>query len=216
MPSPCKKYVPTFSIPITNKTVLIDAGHGGSDSGAIANGMLEKDLNLKIALKLQALVEESGGTAVLTRIEDRSTATPKRKKDIYDKHDDLAYRKKLMIESKADIFVSIHMNACNDSSCRGVQVYYSSNGLSENLGKTLQKSIYNTTKYGQKWDAKELKNGVYLLKGAKIPAALVECGFITNWSEARLLKSENYQRKVAWGIYTGITEYFANEQAKSE
>lgn len=198
-----------FAVPATNKVVIIDAGHGGIDAGAVANGIEEKNINLQIALKLQEYIEQSGGVAILTRDSDESTQDPNRSSNISQKKSDLMERKAAMEKYGADIFISIHMNKFEQEKYRGAQVFYASNGEeSKRLGEIIQQSLKETLADGNTREAKKSGSGIYILKNAAVPSALVECGFLSNAEEAKLLQSEEYQQKVAWGIYIGIVKYF--------
>lgn len=197
-----------FAIPTTNKVIIIDAGHGGVDAGAVANGVEEKTINLQIALKLQEYIEQSGGVAILTRDSDESTQDPNRSANISQKKSDLMERKAAMEKYGADVFVSIHMNKFEQEKYRGAQVFYAANGEeSKRLGETIQQALKDTLSDGNTREAKKSGSGIYILKNATVPSALVECGFLSNTEEARLLQSEEYQQKVAWGIYMGIIKY---------
>ena len=180
------------------------------DNGASANGVIEKEINLSVALKLQEFIEQSGGVAILTRDEDESTEDGGRKKGVTQKKSDLMERVTLMTTANADIFVSIHMNKFPQSRYHGAQVFYANNGEeSKRLGNILQKSLIQNIGDGNTRAAKLVSNNsVFVLKNASVPAALVECGFLSNPSEALLLQDEGYQRKVAWSVYMGIMEYF--------
>ena len=115
-----KHYIPTIAIPVTNRVVIIDAGHGGGDPGAIGlTGTLEKDINLNIALKLQQFIEQSGGLVLMTRAEDEMLAENKR--------EDMKLRKRLREENSGDIFISIHLNSFPQESCKGAQTFYANN-----------------------------------------------------------------------------------------
>lgn len=201
--------VEVFAVPTTNKVVIIDAGHGGIDAGAVANGVKEKDLNLRIAQRLQEYIEQSGGVAVLTRDSDESTQDPNRGKGVSQKKSDLMERKAASEKYDADIFISIHMNKFAQEKYRGAQVFYASNGDdSKRLGETIQQALKDTLNDGNNREAKKSGSGIYILKNVNVPSVLVECGFISNSEEAELLRSEEYQQKVAWGIYMGIVKYF--------
>ena len=185
------------------------APHGGIDAGAVANGVEEKNLNLQIALKLQEYIEQSGGVAILTRDSDESTQDPNRSANISQKKSDLMERKAAMEKYDADIFISIHMNKFEQSKYRGAQVFYADNGEeSRLLGENIQQSLKDTLNDGNEREAKKSGTGIYILKNASVPSALVECGFLSNPEEAALLQQEEYQQKVAWAIYIGIVKYF--------
>ena len=201
--------MPVFGIPITNKVVVIDPGHGGFDPGAMANGLSEKDINLKIAQQLQLFVQEGGGIAVLTRNDNEST-THSKKGGIVNKRSDMFKRKEIANEVKGDIFVSIHMNA-GSRVARGAEVFYGSGKeKAKKLADSIKKSLSNSIKTNKK-AAKKLDRDIYLFRGTALPTVIVECGFITNAGEASLLRQNTYQKKVARAIYLGIINYFYEE-----
>lgn len=202
------KTVTTFSTPVLGKVIVIDPGHGGADAGASDNGILEKDINLKIALYLKAFIEENGGTVIMTRESDKNTADPNRPANISQKKSDLLERKNLPQKVNADMFISIHINKFPESKYRGAQVFCAPKSEeSEKLGEILQASLIKNVDPD---NSRKMKTGnsIFILKDAKIPSALVECGFISNPDEAKLLQSESYQQKLAWSIFMGLTEYF--------
>lgn len=190
--------------------ILLDAGHGGGDPGATDQITVEKDLNLAIALKLQQYLEGAGYLVMMTRVIDEGLYGPE---DANKKRADMAERKRMMEESGADLLVSIHQNSFPDPKYWGPQVFYhkgSEEGRS--LAGWVQAQLNDFTAPGS---AREIKpnESYYILKNAPMPAAiLVECGFITNSKESESLRSESYQKKVAWGIYTGIEAYFNERQ----
>ncbi len=203
------KTASVFSTPLGNKVVIVDPGHGGIDAGASANGAMEKELNLEIAKILQEYLEESGAVAMLTRTTDSNTADPTRDKKVSQKMSDLKERKNDINEFSADMFISIHMNKFSQSKYRGAQVFYTKNSEeSKLLGETIQQTIKETLNDGNTRAAKPTDK-IYVIKDNEIPSALIECGFLSNSEEAKLLKDKDYQRKVAWGIYLGIVKYFS-------
>lgn len=198
-----KHYIPTIAIPTTNRVVIIDAGHGGGDPGAIGlTGTLEKDINLNIALKLQQFIEQSGGLVLMTRTEDEMLAENKR--------EDMKLRKRLREENSGDIFISIHLNSFPQESCKGAQTFYANNEKSKNLAEKIQKNMVKFLEEDNSRVAKKLID-VYLLKDVNIPSVIVECGFLSNSREEKLLKDEKYQSRVAFSIFAGICEYFEEE-----
>lgn len=202
----------TFALPVSSKIIVIDPGHGGIDAGASAGEIKEKDLNLDIAKRLAFLVEQSGGTAVLTRYDDSSTADKNRDKSITQKKSDLAERKKFIEKHKADMFVSIHMNKFSSEIYSGAQVFYNKNS---NESKILAEHIQNALKkYLDKPNNRLAKgeNSIFVLKENKVPSVLVECGFLSNAKELKKLSDENYRQKVARAIFLGITEYEINQK----
>ena len=205
------KYISTVSLPISGKVIVVDAGHGVPDEGAeSSNGTTEAETNLKIALKLQNLLEQSGSTVILTRsdenaIYDLDSKTLKQKK-ISDIHN----RVKIGNESHADIFVSIHLNKIPQPQYDGWQTFYKEGDeegaklakqIQENLGKTIDKENNRV--------AKTIDN-IYIIKHVEIPTTIVECGFLSNPEEEKKLLNDEYQNKLAWGIYNGIIKYFYN------
>ena len=186
-------------------------GHGKPDEGAqSSNGTTEAETNLKIALKLQSLLEQSGATVILTRsdenaIYDLDSKTLKQKK-ISDIHN----RVKIGNESSADIFVSIHLNKIPQGEYYGWQCFYKEgNEKSMNLAKQIQANLNEAIQKENKRVAMKLEN-VYIIKHVEIPITIVECGFLSNEEEEKQLLDDNYQNRLAWGIYNGIIDYFYN------
>ena len=204
-----KQTVPTVSLPVSGKTIVIDAGHGKPDEGAQSNnGTTEAETNLKIALKLQNLLEQSGSSVILTRsdenaIYDLDTKTLKQKK-ISDIHN----RVKIGNESSADIFVSIHLNKIPQQQYDGWQTFY--NAQSEDgqrLAVSIQNNLNEAIQRENNRVAKSIDN-IYIVKHVEIPMTIVECGFLSNPEEEKLLLDDEYQNRLAWGIYNGIIDYF--------
>ena len=182
---------------------------GVPDEGAeSSNGTTEAESNLKIALKVQNLLEQSGATVILTRsdenaIYDLDSKTLKEKK-ISDIHN----RVKIGNESSADIFVSIHLNKIPQSQYWGWQCFYQNgNEKSMNLAKSIQTNLNEAIQKENKRVPMKLDT-VYIMKHVEIPISIVECGFLSNPEEEKLLLEDSYQDKLAWGIYNGIIDYF--------
>ncbi len=202
------KSVNIMAVPLGNKVIIIDPGHGGIDAGASNNGAVEKELNLEIANMLKKYIETNGGVCYMTRTEDKNTADPNRDKGISQKMSDLKMRKMSIDRENADIFISIHMNNFSQSQYKGLQVFYDDNiEESKILGEAIQNSTEKVLKRGNSRKAKATGDKIYVLKGNKIPSVLVECGFLSNGEEADSLKNPDYQRKIAWGIFRGIMDY---------
>ena len=199
-----------FSESKTKKVVLIDPGHGGRDAGASANDAVEKEINLTVAQYLKEYIEAGGHAAYMTRETDTNTADPNRPKNVTQKMSDLKMRKADIEKYKADIFISIHMNKFEQSKYKGAQVFYD-NDSEENkaLAEAIQESLKNILQDGNKRVAKATGDSIFVLRDNKVPSALVECGFLSNTDEANLLKTPDYQKKVAKGIYDGITKYLS-------
>lgn len=198
---------PVFSFN-SNKVVIIDAGHGGIDPGAIGRtGVVEKDINLSIAQKLKGYLEDAGFTCIMIReIDEGLYSEYGRVRD--KKNEDLRNRRYFIKKYKADLFLSIHLNFFPDSRYYGAQVFYPKNDeKSELIGKEIQKSLIETLDRGNKREAKATDD-IYVIRDNKIPSVLVECGFLSNYEEEELLKTELYQNKIAWALFKGISSYF--------
>ena len=174
----------------------------------VVHGTTEAETNLKIALKVQNLLEQSGATVILTRSDenaiydlDKSTL---REKEISDIHN----RVKIGNESSADIFVSIHLNKIPQEQYWGWQCFYRQNDeQSTKLAKSLQQNLNDAIEKENKRVAMKIDN-VYIMKHVEIPISIVECGFLSNKEEEKMLLTDEYQDKLAWGIYNGIMDYF--------
>lgn len=197
---------------IGNRVIIIDAGHGGIDGGAIGkNGTIEKDINLEISKKLKAYIESGGDTCIMIREVDEGLYSQQgtiRNK----KNEDLKNRKDIIKEYKADIFISIHLNSFPQSQYYGAQVFYPKNSEeSKLLAKKVQEELLVLLDRGNKRVEKESDN-YYLLRDNPIPSILIECGFLSNPEEERLLKDSEYQNKIAWAAYKGIMRYFTESK----
>lgn len=197
------RVLPTVATPTTNRIVVIDAGHGGFDPGAIGvSGVEEDDINLAIALKLQKFIEQSGGLTVMTRVDNREIGNTKR--------EDMRIRKLIRDSSNGNIFISIHLNSFPQSSCKGAQSFYASDENSKQLAEKIQKNLVDLLDKDNARIAKKLTD-VYLLKNVTIPSVIIECGFLSNSKEEKLLQDSKYQSKIAMAIYLGIAEYFNSQ-----
>ena len=201
--------VPTVSLPISGKTIVVDAGHGKPDEGAESStGTTEAETNLKIALKLQNLLEQSGSTVILTRSDENAIYDYDSKTLRQKKISDIHNRVKIGNESSADIFVSIHLNKIPQQQYDGWQTFYnaqSSDG--KKLAESIQKNLNDAIQKENNRVAKTIDN-IYIIKHVEIPTTIVECGFLSNPEEEKLLLQDEYQDKLAWGIYNGIIDYF--------
>lgn len=189
--------------------VIIDAGHGGEDGGAIGkNGVYEKDVNLIIANDLSDMLKAAGVDVIMTRSEDillydRSADFKGRKKML-----DLAARLKIANETENAIFVSIHMNSFPIEKYDGLQVYYSKNtDQSRLLAESIQNSVKNLLQSENDRSIKEAGSNIYLLDRCQSTSVLVECGFLSNTAECELLSTEEYQKELSLAIFNGIYSY---------
>ena len=185
-----------------NKSVVIDAGHGGFDSGKVGvNGVLEKDINLAIARKLQKKLEQAGIRTIMTREEDEG---------LYDsgeenkKQQDMKRRCSAINESGADLAVSIHQNSYTQESVCGPQVfYYKTSAKGKALAAKLQETLNQNLQIVRPRVIKA-NDTYYILRKTEIPTVIVECGFLSNTEEADKLTQEDYQEAVAQAICEGI------------
>ena len=203
------KTVLTMSVPVTNRTIIIDAGHGGEDGGAVSsNGVSEAQINLNIALKLQNLLEQSGATVVLTRSDENAIYDIDKKTLRQKKNSDLKNRVKIGNTSSADIFVSIHLNKIDQSQYYGWQTFYKNgNEQGKKLATCIQNNLNEAIQKENKRTPLKISD-VYIIKNVEIPTTIVECGFLSNPEEEKQLQTDEYQNKLAWGIYNGIMDYF--------
>lgn len=196
--------VESKAIPRPKYTIVIDAGHGGRDEGSTGiTGVKESDINLKIAKTLKVYLETLGIKVVLTRADGNG---------LYDanatnfKASDMSKRIEIIDNSKADMVISIHCNSYTNSNECGAQAFYQEgdeNGkkFAEDIQSQLINQLDNARSEANKGD-------YYILKGSGTSAVLVECGFLSNPNEEKLLNSANYQNKVAYAIMCGVVKYF--------
>lgn len=191
--------------PAQKNIVVLDAGHGGMDSGKVAvNNKLEKDINLKIVYFLKAALEGQGITVVLTREDEEGLY---RESDSNKKLADMKKRCDIIEKSGCALTVSIHQNSYHEAGVSGPQVfYYITSEKGKQIAETLQNCLIEELKPAKARTAKSNDN-YYLLKNVSCPIVIVECGFLSNWEEAELLCGETYQKKVADTIAKGIVEY---------
>ena len=202
---------------LKGKVILIDPGHGGFDSGASANGIVEKNINLEVAKYLKEYIEAGGGAVYMTRDADKDTADPNRAKGITQKKSDMQMRKSDIKKYKVDIFISVHMNKFEQSEYRGAQVFYDDDSEQNKfLAEAIQQGIKDVLKDGNNRVAKNMGNGIFVLKDNEIPSALIECGFLSNADEAKLLSTAEYQKKVAEGIYKGLMKFVDTPQSEKK
>ncbi|NJD01127.1 MAG: cell wall hydrolase [Ruminiclostridium sp.] len=193
------------------KTIIIDAGHGGEDPGKVSNysNLREKDINLIIALKTRELLEKENYTVIMTRQEDRLEYTEGTTNIIEKRRQDLNRRKKIMDESGAAIVVSIHLNGFTETQYHGAQTFYPPNSVeSKRLAEILQKSLKDTCDPENKREPQLKKDPIIILANLKTPTVIVECGFLSNGGEEKKLGEKGYQDKLAVAITAGIQEYF--------
>ena len=187
--------------PLSGAVIVLDAGHGGKDEGAMAEGVTEKAINMAIVTKLQALFEDAGATVVLTRKDENDLSSPTAANH---KREDMKNRIDIINDEKNDLLLSIHLNSYGDSSVKGAQTFYSKDSLSsELLASCIQvQFLAIDSRMSPK------PGDYYLLNNSRIPAVLIECGFLSNAQEREQLSQADYQDKVANLIFAGTLNYF--------
>lgn len=187
------------------KIVVIDPGHGGFDPGKVGvNDVLEKDINLSISQKLKEKLEAEGIEVLMTRSEDCGLYSST---DSNKKRTDMQKRVEIINTSNATIAVSIHQNSFSQESSKGAQVFYhESSEKGKMLGETLQEVIKSEIADGNHRVAKS-NDSYYMLRKTQCPLVIVECGFLSNYEEAKLLTEDEYQDKMATAILDGIKKY---------
>ena len=189
--------------------IIVDAGHGGMDGGtSAADGTKEKDINLSIARKLNLLLVASGYKTVMLRnddalIGDNSLSTIRARKV-----SDIRKRLEVAESYPESILVSIHQNYYSVPKYSGAQVFYSTNSpKSKILAQSIQDSVVNGLQPDNNRKIKAVGSDIYLLYNCTLPAVMVECGFMSNESEAEKLKTDSYQTQMALSIMQGILNY---------
>lgn len=191
-----------------DKIVILDAGHGGEDPGAVGvNGVFEKDLNLQMSLQIGEILEEKGYVVVYTRTDDRLLYNENQNIKGIRKISDLKNRCAAANKYPDSILVSIHMNSFGDSKYSGLQVYYTPDDEeSRKLADKIQMCVRENL---QKQNNRMIKpgKGIYLLEKSDPCAVLIECGFLTNKEECEKLSEKEYQKQLCFSIVCGIIEY---------
>ena len=201
------KYVYSKISAVANrKVVIIDAGHGGFDPGARYCDLSEKDINLQISGCLADIFSLNGYQVVMTRQTDVSTDTVG-ETTAEKKRSDLENRLAIMKQYPSSVFLSIHQNAFSGKSS-GSQIFYRYNSIpSAQLAKEIQDSITSNLQKDNKRQHKATKNDYYLIRNAPVPAVLIECGFLSDAKEAKLLLDKEYQQQLCLCIFNGVSRY---------
>lgn len=191
-------------------TVIIDAGHGGEDGGAVGvDGIFEKDINLAIALELEEMLRATGIKTRLTR--DTDTLLYDRNSDYqgHKKAQDAAARLAIAEEYENAVFISIHMNSFPQAKYKGLQVYYSPNSPSSALlAKKIQDTVITNLQPDNTRQIKQSDKNIYLLDKIRHPAILIECGFLSNPEECALLGTDEYRHRLCAVLHSAIVNYF--------
>lgn len=193
----------TNNLPLLGKVIYLDPGHGGPDPGALSKELKEADINLSISLKTQKTLEQMGAIVYLTRYGDYDLSVPN---TINRKRSDLSRRGNIINRSGCDLYLSIHLNADTSSTWKGAQMFYDDvNANNEKIAKIFQEKFAKNLKTKREY---KKKDNLYLSKRVTRPGILIEAGFITNSNERYLLKTDEYQQKIANTILEATIKYF--------
>ncbi|HKM03275.1 MAG TPA: N-acetylmuramoyl-L-alanine amidase [Lachnospiraceae bacterium] len=189
--------------------VVVDPGHGGRDVGKLGiNNALEKDVNLEVALLLKEDLEKNNIKVIMIRETDIGLY---KESDSNKKMQDLKARIKIMEDSKCNMAISIHQNSYHESDVNGAQTfYYTSSKEGKKIAEIIQEKLILGVDPTNHRKAKE-NDFYFLLKKTTVPLVIVECGFLSNYTEAELLVTKEYQKKIAQAISDGIINYLTNK-----
>lgn len=199
------KYVMNMKAETEPVCIVVDPGHGGNDPGKVGvTGVLEKDINLQVAVMLGEYLEKKGIDVVLTRETDISLAEEGASST---QVSDLKNRVEIIEKASPEMAVSIHQNSYTDSSVSGAQVfYYGQSTEGQRLAEAVQAGLIEILDSSNRREAKA-NESYYILKRTSVPTVIVECGFLSNPEEESLLQDEEYQNKIVEAIYQGIQTY---------
>ncbi len=196
------------AIALFDSCVILDAGHGGEDGGAVgANGVLEKDLNLAVAIGIAERLRGAGVEVILTRTEDKLLYGEAGNIKGHRKENDLKNRLAIAAEHPDAIFVSIHMNTFSVPKYSGLQVYYAGTEGSREVATHIQSAVRDRLQPENQRKVHAANSSIYLLDHAVGRAVLVECGFLSNPEECAKLSQKDYQSELCFSIFCGIMEY---------
>ncbi len=208
--------------PAAVRTVILDAGHGGEDPGAVSNysGLKEKDVNLNIIMQLKSMMEKDNYKVILTRDSDRLVYTTESNNIIQKRKEDLTRRKGIMDDSGADLVVSVHLNKFPQAQYHGAQVFFPpKSDSSKKLADEIQNAIRLNVDNANDRVALVKKDPIIILKNLKTTTVVVEGGFLSNADEEKKLATEEYQNKLAAAIKLGVDSYYkkgANDIQKNQ
>ncbi|MFT9487121.1 MAG: N-acetylmuramoyl-L-alanine amidase CwlD [Tepidibacillus sp.] len=205
-----------WSLPLSGKILILDAGHGGPDGGAVSkDGIVEKNITLKITKYLQDYLNEAGALVIMTRESDVDLADEHTRGIANRKLEDLQNRVRLTNDSDADFFISIHLNSIPSEKWHGAQTfYYPIRSENEQMSRLIQEQLRINLKNTDRVALP--RNDIMVLKYANIPSTMVEVGFLSNPTEAALLNQTEYQQKIAFAIYQGILRYYSGDDVPAE
>jgi N-acetylmuramoyl-L-alanine amidase len=205
------RYIAALSWTVAGRIIVIDPGHGGIDPGAKGkNGGVEKEITLEVSKRLADLFTQAGAKVILTRQNDTDLSDPGSGSLLARKRQDLTRRVAMANERNADLFLSIHVNSfVSDPGQKGAQTFtqpgsVESKEISEAIQAELSSFLHNS-----KRKAKEVD--YFTTRIARVPAVIVEIGFVSNPQEESAMVKPDYQSKIAWTIYSGVVKYYAQK-----
>ena len=188
--------------------VIIDAGHGGEDGGASVDGVLEKEINLSIAENIADMLTVSGCEVKTVRDEDISVYSDDADTLREKKTSDLNNRVSLFNSDPANIAVSVHQNKFEQTQYSGTQIFYSTNDPNSlELAECIRTAVVMLIQRDNTRELKPAGDDIFILKEARVPAVIVECGFLSNDAERELLIDDEYQKQLAYAISMGVLDY---------
>jgi N-acetylmuramoyl-L-alanine amidase len=190
--------------PLIGRTIVIDSGHGGVDLGATVGDIKESELNLEISKKIESNLIKEGAIVIQTRTDNNDLSNPNA---LYRKKSDFDNRISLINNSKADMYISIHLNIYQDEKYYGPQVFYYPNyDDNEIIAKTIQEELNKFTGTSR---SIKITNNTYMYKRLNVKGVLIECGFLSNATERSNLINDEYQENLAKTITNSIIKYFS-------
>ena len=199
------------------QVIVLDAGHGGLDSGCVAvNGTYEKDINLDIVKDLGAMLTLNGYEVVYTRTDDISIHDNGVEGIRNQKISDMENRLEIVQSYPDSVFISVHQNLFTDSAYFGGQMFYTTNNNANFRLARIMQELFAELQPGNDREVKLIDNGLYLFKNTQQPALLIECGFLSNPRDAENLSNAEYRKKVAFTICSGIEKFFGEEVKNKE
>lgn len=206
---------PAFSAWNQDHTLVLDAGHGGFDGGAIGfSGTTEQHINLSIARRTQALAGLFGVNTVMTREDENALGYEAGRSVHENKVADIKTRERITSETENPVFLSVHLNKFEDGQYSGAQTFYSKNNpAGRQLAELLQQDLVAGLNPQNNRRAKQAVDTIYLMKKLDCPAVIVECGFLSNAAEEQLLNQEDYHKRLSICIISGYLQFLAEEGA---
>lgn len=203
-------------LPVQKQKIIIDAGHGGEDGGASVGDVLEKDINLRIALILRDMLTANGFDVTMVRDSDISVYSDGADSLSEKKTSDLYNRVDLFNKDENNLVVSIHQNKFDNAKYSGAQVFYSKNhSESQELAEKIRNAVVLLLQPDNTRELKPATKDIFILDKATVPAVIVECGFLSNDEEREKLITTDYQKKMAYAIMLGITDYCSKKSSDS-